>query len=305
MNQDPFHQATPEEIYERRNLFINKTYYGKRQTSQDADAAFQYLMKNFLLYKDDLFLWLKEQEAGTVEEGAVFNESFFGAYYYMECFLDQNFSELSSENKKYAERFLELFSQTEISGSTYARCLLIGEISLGNPEDNARVAVKRLAAAVYALSTPWTEFMNANSTRLARIILMGYIPSLPEEERRKKAAIVLFRGFSTPSDYPLFMELGVDVVGLLRNELYPYFEKAKETYTLKNDTMEDYLHDLFFVSEALSLAARDICASIVPEEERTLKPFTDVAFEYFSHSENYPDLSNVDLDAVIPSDLHE
>lgn len=263
------------------NEYVSSMFYGKELYPEKVDSAFRVVLKNFMLYK--------------AEGGSSFEDS----YFYMESFLYDNFYQLSSENKKYAERFLEIFSKSEVCGPTYAYYILTKDISFGEREEEFRVAAKRLAAAVYTLNTPFVPFVKANSRYLAIMFQKGWISGYTREESAKKAAIVLFRNKNGEvSDQSLFNELGIDVMDLLKNELYPYCEKEKDSWR-KNETMEECMQDRFFICDVMDEAAKDICASLLTEEERTQKTLYGVASEYFSNPENYPDLSDVDLDALI------
>ena len=285
-----------KKLFHRRNCYVETLYLEKEIPLAEVDKVFDVVLKNFLLYKDELMNY-KTQNKDTFEFFAWLENT----YWHVEMFLNGNFAKLSPDNKKYAERFLDIFSKSKVCGPTYAKRLIYGDISFGERKEDLKVAAKRLAAAVYTLETPFVNFAASNSANLAKMFQNGWIPGYTPEESKKKAAIVLFRNRSGDISNPsLFDELGVDVMDLLKKELYPYCEKEKEcSWKGKNKTVEECMQDEFFVHDVMFEAAEDICASLLTEEERTQKDICETAFEYFSNHENYPDLPDVDLDAMI------
>lgn len=292
-------------LYNQRNGYLSILKYSAKQSAEKVDAAFCIVLRNFLMYKDDILeICESNKEQG---ENITYDNSFCleNAYYYVEEFLGKNFAELSIENKKYAERFLELFSKSQVCGPTYALELVIGNISLGNREEECKIAAKRLAAAVYSLKTPWGHFSTANSACLALMLKNGDVPGFSEEEGVKKAAMVLFRNrVMGVSDRSILSELDVDLKSLLNNDLHSYCQKHYDMdYEVFNKakriSLEEFLQDISNVKDIMSEAARDVCASILSKEERTQKTLVETTIEYFSNPANYPDLSDIDLDTMV------
>lgn len=301
VNGFAFHcnQLTPQdasEAYAKRNSACNKALLSK----DDPNKIFKQLYQNFLLHKDCLLNILK---------GEYYQIQTENAYFYLEKFIYERFTELSEENQRLAVIFMEHFSRSSVAGPSYPF-----HIYAKNLDRSMAEAEARLAAAVYNLSTPWGNFAKYNCIYLAKIHMLRSWES--KDKLRAESAAILFRHkeylFGGPAHSGVFNELDVNVEDLVKNEFKAYYddyfnpviEEDESAYydgsanfkkMLASRRREEGLTEEA-VSSILCEAAGDICKQIASAEELELTPYLMSLLEFFSNPENYPLVEDVNIE---------
>ena len=262
------------------------------------NAVFLELLKQFFSVKHYLCRKTdsthKESEENISE--IYYKHRFEFLYHNVENFVRENYTYLSDVNKQYSARFLEAFSQTYVSGATYAQLILSGDIKLGggDRENELKVAARVLATSVYSSSNmPLQDFSVYNKYYLATMFKNGWIHGFGPDEGKRKAAIIM-QPIRCELDYwrsikDKYKELGVSMSDLLNNELYPYCLKLmQESEFYKYKQMDDCIKDENFLGRVITTATRDIITSVIPSQELIQKSIFDAALKYFSNTNNYP-----------------
>lgn len=268
--------------------FYKLIYQSGELTPEQVNMFFRVILKVLVLQKE---IVLKGSKSLVHEN----------TYYSIEDLLYKYFDKLSSENKVYAELLLKHFCQSTVAGPAYASRLLTGDISLGDKQKERSEAGVRLAAIVYSLTSPWLPVSRHCSYLLAQMIHKGWIAGFTQEENDKKAAMILFRhrGTGEPADKKFFHTLGVDAVEFVKKEFHTEFQKDLQQQQALFKALHMEVNEFLVAADILNRAAKDVCLSIAPVEELTLRPFFDVLIEYFNTPENIPDLSDVDLEKMM------
>lgn len=256
----------------------------KELKREDMDYIFRVVIANFISQsKESIARAIKlghiddkgQQLKGT-EDDYYYAQN---AYYYVETLLFNNYKHLSNANKAFALSFLDLFSQTSISGPAFIHLIIGNQIYKDNLKEGMTLAAKRLAAALSKGGSPWCRFNDVCREYLVLLLhnaeKWGWRKGVSQEQNDIDALIICHPEHSwngTQSMSKVITKYG----------LYYVAEKVNDTDVTDWET-----------------ATTEVYESIATADGLKVKPFHEALKEFVSEDSNYPDVSDIDIDKLI------
>ena len=274
INGVEFEQSEPQgnEYYKEKHRDICKKYFPENgELNSNIDIAFSEIYKNFLSFKEHIISILHNQTYNI--------ES---AFYYLEGFLYEHYSELSGANKTIAKPFLEHFSKCYMAEAAYAHNILEGNIKLESEEQGLNIAKQRLASAVYN----GASLLKLRNIACLADLLLNHMPELSPRERKIKAAQALLKSWDFYEGRVTSMSsmtLPLNGFGLNQsNGTTSIQDMCKEIGIDVKDIVGDGNKDLEVLNKCRRWnIANELCKSLVNEEDLQMTPFIESLIEYF------------------------